>query len=64
MSAFNYSISYVKGDQIPHVDALSRLRFADTIKETITTDSFIHFVKTDVFKLQELQQETLSNSML
>jgi len=64
MSAFDYTISYLKGDEIPHVDALSRLKFSNTVEETVSTDSFVHFVETDVLKLAELKQETLNDNML
>ena len=39
-------IEYVKGKSIPHVDALSRLRFYKESKEKGFEDTFLYWVET------------------
>jgi len=68
LMAFDYEIMYVKGDSIPHVDALSRLSFssddsADKVDET-NNESFIHWTETDILSLAELRNESLNDAIL
>jgi len=63
LSAYDYKISYAKGNNIPHADALSRLKFKSEHNEE-PKDSFIHLVETDVVNLEELRQETSSDPIL
>jgi hypothetical protein len=67
LSAFDYEIQYVKGNTIPHVDALSRLDFdpegmlqAEESKE----EACIHWNKTDLFSMQEVKDETQRDPVL
>ena len=49
--AFDFDIEYVKGNSIPHVDALSRLRFYKESKDKTEEefeDTFLHWVETGV----------------
>ena len=51
--AFDFDIEYVKGNSIPHVDALTTLRFYKNSKvktEEGFEDTFLHWVETDVFR--------------
>ena len=46
--AFNFDIEYVKGNSIPHVDALSRLRFNKESKDKTEEefeDTFLHWME-------------------
>ena len=53
-------IEYVKGDSIPHVDALSRLRFYKESKDKTEEfeDTFLHWVETDVLSLDRKAGKT------
>ena len=41
--AFDFNIKYVKGNLIPNVDALLRLRFYKESKEKEFDDTFLHW---------------------
>ena len=58
--AFDFDIEYVKGNSIPHVDALSRLRFYKESKDKTEEfeDSFLHWVETEVLSLDRMAMET------
>ena len=58
LSAFEYDILYVKGESIPHADALSRLEFMDDQGEPEEVTSFVHWTETDVISLAELRHDT------
>ena len=49
--AFDFAIEYVKGNSIPHIDELSRLKFYQESKDKTEEfkDVFLHWVETDVF---------------
>ncbi len=65
LSAFEYDIMYVKGESIPHVDALSRLNFSDEAPESEEClESFVHWMETDVLSLEELRRETQRDLVL
>ena len=67
LSAFDYDIQYVKGESIPHADALSRLDFADDQTDGVDAcgdTSFVHWTETDVVSIKELQQETKRDALL
>ena len=65
LSAYEYDILYVKGESIPHVDALSRLNFSDDAKEGKGyQESFVHWAETDVISMEELRRETSRDSVL
>ena len=68
LSAYDYDILYVKGESIPHVDALSRLDFSDSTLDTHDEkgkpDSFVHWTTTDVISIEELRHETLHDPIL
>lgn len=55
LTASDYGMRYVKGNTIPHVDALSRMKFdADDVEVCeVRSESFIHWHQTDFFSLQE-----------
>ena len=58
--AFEFDIEYIKGNSIPHVDALSRLQFYKESKDKTEEfeDTFLHWVKTDVLSLDRMAAET------
>lgn len=64
MSAFSYQINYAKGETIPHVDALSRLKFSSSDEFNPEKDQFIHFTETDVLNMNEIQQETMKDDVI
>ena len=65
LMAFDYEVYYVKGDSIPHVDALSRLTFEDDNQtQDIREESFVHWTGTDVLNMPELQMATNNDSVL
>lgn len=54
LMAFDIDIEHVKGNNIPHVDALSRLRFitSESEKEVESfEDTFIHGVENDILSI-------------
>ena len=59
--AFDFDIEYVKGNSIPHVDAISRLQFykklTDKTEEEFE-DILLHWVETDVLSLDRMAAET------
>ena len=66
LMAFDYEIHYVKGENIPHVDALSRMQFSDLTDDCEETkdESFIHWTETDVISMQQLNDETDNDRIL
>ena len=58
--AFNFDIEYFKGNSIPGVDALSRLRFYKESKDQTEEfeDTFLYWVETDVLSLDRMTAET------
>ena len=67
LMAFDFDIEYVKGSSIPHVDALSRLRFNKESKdksEEEFEDTFLHWVETDVLSLNKIAEETKNDPIL
>ena len=69
MTAFNYEIYYVKGSEIPHVDALSWLEFINNVgfderDHHDDDDFFIHLVETDVIKHETIKLETANDNIL
>ena len=61
LMAFDFDIEYVKGNSIPHVDALSRLRFYKESKDKTEEefeDTFLHWEETDVLSLDRMAAET------
>ena len=65
--AFDFDIEYVKGNSIPHVDALSRLRFYKESKnktEEEFEDTFLHWVETDVLSLDRMAAEIRHDPLL
>ena len=61
--AFDFDIEYVKGNSIPHVDSLLRLRLKDKREEEFE-DTFLHWVKTDVLSLDRMAVETRHDPVL
>ena len=63
--AFDYDIIYVKGNTIPHVDALSRLRFQSENGEEHenSEDRIIQWVEMDVLFHKTLNRETQRDSI-
>ena len=57
---FDFDRVYVEGNSIPHVDALSRLRFtrSQKIKEEFE-DTFLHWVEIDALPLDRMAAETI-----
>ena len=56
-----------KGNSIPHVDALSRLRFYKESKDKTEEefeDTFLHWVETDVLSLDRMAAETRHDPVL
>ena len=64
LMAFDYEVYYVKGENIPHVDALSRLTFEDESTQEHIEESFVHWNETDVLNLAELKLATIHDSIL
>lgn len=64
LSAYDYDICYVKGDSIPHVDALTRLQFDDEPEDHDVESSFIHWTQTDVLSIAELEIESNRDPVL
>ena len=64
MTAFDYEIEYVKGEKIPHADALNRLDFCDSQIDKNDEVSFVHWIDTDVLKMDEIQNETQQDKLL
>ena len=64
LAAFDFDIAYVRGNTIPHVDALSRLQFEDEEECDAVDDSFVHWTETDTLKLSEIQQATEMDPVL
>ena len=65
--AFDFDIEYVKENSIPHVDALSRLRFNKESKDKTEKefdDIFLHWVETDVFSLDRMAVQTRHEPVL
>ena len=50
-------MEYFKGNSIPHVDALSRLRFYKELKDR-TEEEFEDWAETDVLSLDRMAVET------
>ena len=66
LMAFDYEIRYIKGENMPHVDAMSRMQFADETDECGNTkdESFIHCNETDIISIQEIKEETDNDRIL
>ena len=71
LAAFDYEIMYVKGDSIPHVDALSRLNFVEGDELNIEYEdghelgeSVVQWTETDVLSLERLRWATSNDSIL
>ena len=65
--AFDFDIEYVKGNSIPHIDALSRLWFYKESKDKTEKefeDTFLHWVETDVLFLDRMAVETRHDPVL
>ena len=65
--AFDFDIEYVKGNSIPYVDALPRLRFYKESKDKTEEefeDTFLHWVETDVLSLDRVATETRHDPVL
>ena len=65
--AFDFDIEYFKGNSIPHLDALSRLRFYKESKdktEEELEDTFLHWVETDILSLDKMGSEIRHNPLL
>ena len=65
LSAFDYEIEYIKGENIPHVDALSHLDFdaasdADNANDVGDEEegTFVHWAEMDIASLEEVKLET------
>ena len=63
LMAFDFDILYVKGNTIPHVDALSRLNF-DQDEEENDGEDLIHWVETDVLQAERIRKETKQDPIL
>ena len=63
---FDFDIECVKGNSIPHVDALLRLRFYKESKDKTEEfeDTFLHWVETDVLSLDRMAAETKHEAVL
>ena len=64
---FDKLMVYVKGNSIPHVDPLSRLRFYKESKDKTEEefeDIFLHWVETNVLSLDRMAAETRHNPVL
>ena len=64
LMAFDFDIIYVKGNTIPHVDALSRLTFDQEDEERNDHEEVIHWVETDVLQAERLREETVQDPIL
>lgn len=66
LMAFDFDIEYVKWNSIPHVDALSRLRFYKESKDKTEEfeDASLHWVETDVLSLDRMAAETRHDPVL
>ena len=64
LMAFDFDIMYVKGNTIPHVDALSRLTFDQEEEEMYDYEEVIHWVETDVLQAERLREETIQDPIL
>ena len=66
LMAFDFDIEYVKGNSIPHVDALSRLLFYKELKDKTEEfeNTFLHWVETDVLSLDRMATETSHDPVL
>ena len=67
LMAFDFDIEYVKGNSIPRVDALSRLRFYKESKDKTEEefeDTFLHWVETDVLSLDRMAVEIRHDPVL
>ena len=69
LMGFDYEIQYVKGNTIPHVDAMSRLDFEedandDSYSDCCSTSSFVHWTETDVVNLKDLAFATKKDPIL
>ena len=64
--AFDFDIIFVKGNTIPHVDALSRLRFQSEngMEHENSEDRIIQWVETDVQSRKTLIRETQLDPIL
>ena len=65
--AFDFNIEYVKGNSIPHIDALSRLRFYKESKDKTVEefeDTFLNWLETDVLYLDRMAVKTRHNPVL
>ena len=67
LMAFDFDIEYVKGHTIPHVDALSRLRFYREDKDKNDEefeDTFLHLIETDIISVDKMATETTNDPVL
>ena len=58
---FDFDIEYIKGNSIPPVNSLSRLRFYKESKDKTEEefeDIFLHWVETDGLSLSRMAAET------
>ena len=69
--AFDYDIMYVRGDSIPHVDALSRMSFDDedlpepsNAWDGISEESFVQWTETDILSATEIMNESRNDPLL
>ena len=65
--SFDFDIEYVKGNSIPHVDALSKLQFYKESKDKTEEgfeDTFLHWVETDVLSLDRMAAGTRHGPVL
>ena len=58
-----FDITYVKGNSIPHVDALSRLNYDDNSQATIT-ENCVHWTTEEIIPWNELKEETKNDRLL
>jgi hypothetical protein len=66
MSAYDYDIQYVKRENIPHADALSRLDFESDLEDQkdFLEKTFVHWTETDVISVTEIERETKNDVVL
>ena len=65
--AFDFDIKYIKGNSIPYIDALSRLRFYKESKDKTEEefeDTFLLWVETDFLSLDRMAAETRHDPVL
>lgn len=65
--AFDFDIEYIKGNMIPHMDALSRLQFHKASKdnaEEIFEDMFLHWVEIDILSVDRMAAEITQQSKI